>query len=129
MNCTVTSRVYGARTLISHPDVVDDIIRLGNLWTSLRERCLIRGASQGQESDCVGGYLFGHFSIADCMFAPVVLRFKTYDPELTSLQEFPLAQAYVTTLLCNEYLLEWVDDARLEGPEWKLDQYEAYVDP
>lgn len=26
-----------------------------------------------------GGYLFGHFSIADCMYAPVVSRFTTFD--------------------------------------------------
>ncbi|MEI9929752.1 MAG: glutathione S-transferase family protein [Rhizomicrobium sp.] len=25
-----------------------------------------------------GGYLFGHFSVADCMYAPVVSRFVTY---------------------------------------------------
>jgi glutathione S-transferase len=26
-----------------------------------------------------GGFLFGHFTIADCMYAPVVSRFTTYD--------------------------------------------------
>lgn len=26
-----------------------------------------------------GGFLFGHFTVADCMYAPVVSRFTTYD--------------------------------------------------
>lgn len=30
----------------------------------------------------VGGFLFGRFSIADCMYAPVVSRFRTYGIEL-----------------------------------------------
>jgi glutathione S-transferase len=31
-----------------------------------------------------GGFLFGYFSIADCMYAPVLSRFRTYGIELPS---------------------------------------------
>jgi len=31
-----------------------------------------------------GGFLFGGFSIADCMYAPVVSRFKTYGVDVSS---------------------------------------------
>ena len=34
-----------------------------------------------------GGYLFGRFSVADCMYAPVVSRFRTYDIALPKLVE------------------------------------------
>ena len=36
-----------------------------------------------------GGFLFGRFSIADCMYAPVVSRFRTYGIALS-----PALQAY-----------------------------------
>ncbi len=31
-----------------------------------------------------GGFLFGRFSIADCMYAPVVSRFTTYGVEVSA---------------------------------------------
>lgn len=49
------------------PECRADIDRIVALWTQLRETY---GAG--------GPYLFGRFSIADCMFAPVIFRFRSY---------------------------------------------------
>eukprot|EP01034_Spumella_vulgaris_P038068 gene38068-46975_t len=73
-------------------------------------------------------YLFGEFSAADCMYAPVAIRFMTYDPELTSLEQFPLAQEYVRVLYRNEMVQEWIADARKEGPTTFLQNYEVFSD-
>ena len=56
-----------------------------------------------------GDYLFGDFSVADCMFAPIAMRFTTYGIELST-----VSQNYVETLLENSALLSWVNDARNE---------------
>ena len=57
-----------------------------------------------------GDYLFGEFSLADCMFAPIVMRFTTYGIELSE-----PSQDYVRTMLQNAALSEWVEDARNES--------------
>lgn len=49
--------------------VAKDIARIDELWTLCRTR---HGSS--------GDFLFGAFSIADAMYAPVVSRFFTYGP-------------------------------------------------
>lgn len=48
-------------------------------------------------------WLFGDFSIADAMFAPVVLRLKTYQISLS-----PLAQQYCDTVIACPVLQEWI---------------------
>lgn len=59
-------------------------------------------------SDCrsrfgeAGPYLFGTFSIADAMYAPVASRFRTYRPELSA-----PAAAYVATLLADPGFKAW----------------------
>ena len=53
--------------------------------------------------------LFGSFSIADCFFAPVVMRFDCYKPELSA-----KAQAYVNSMLEHPSLKSWIADALLE---------------
>ena len=40
-----------------------------------------------------GDFLFGHFTAADAMFAPVASRFATYEPELGA-----VAKAYVAAI-------------------------------
>ena len=49
--------------------IADDIARIAEIWESCR-----RDHGKG------GDFLFGRFSIADAMFAPVVSRFVTYGP-------------------------------------------------
>jgi len=55
------------------PDVQADINRITTIWRDCRKR-------YGEAS--VGPFLFGGFTIADAMFAPVVSRFRTYRVEL-----------------------------------------------
>lgn len=65
-----------------------------------------------------GLYLFGDFSIADCMFAPIAMRFATYGIELSA-----TSQKYMENLLQNPALLSWVSDARNDGqilPDFEL---------
>lgn len=49
-----------------------------------------------------GPYLFGTFTIADAMYAPVASRFRTYRPELSA----PAAD-YVATLLADPGFTAW----------------------
>jgi len=53
--------------------------------------------------------LFGEFGIADCFFAPVVLRFKTYEIQLTE-----KAQSYADTVLEHPSLQVWLQAAAQE---------------
>ncbi len=57
-----------------------------------------------------GDYLFGPFSIADCMFAPVAMRFSTYAVELSE-----LSQKYIDTLLNNYAVKQWREQAMQES--------------
>lgn len=53
------------------PDCLRDIQRILQIWRDCRSRLGIDG-----------GFLFGRFGIADAMFSPVVLRFRTYEYKL-----------------------------------------------
>ena len=56
-----------------------------------------------------GPFLFGHFTIADAMFAPVVSRFRTYAVELTD-----EAAAYAAAVWDMPAMKAWVEDAKNE---------------
>lgn len=57
-----------------------------------------------------GPYLFGqHRTVADAMYAPVVLRFMTYDVALDN-----TCQAYCKQVLALPEVVEWVEAARAE---------------
>ncbi|MBX2832079.1 MAG: glutathione S-transferase family protein [Rhodospirillales bacterium] len=77
-----------------------DIIRITEIFKTCRTQF-----GQG------GDFLFGHFSIADAMFAPVVSRFKTYDVTLD-----PIGNAYMETILALPEMKAWYNDALAE--EW-----------
>ena len=59
-----------------------DIARIGTIWSETRE-------AYGDG----GPFLFGAFSAADAMFAPVATRFRTY-----GIKTDPVSQAYVDAL-------------------------------
>ncbi|HVL34046.1 MAG TPA: glutathione S-transferase family protein [Burkholderiales bacterium] len=65
-----------------------------------------------------GPFLFGAFTAADAMYAPVALRFRTYDVPVHN-------QAYAEALLALPAMREWVAAAERE-PESiaALDRYE-----
>jgi len=79
-------------------DVQKDIDRITDIWAFCR--------SEFGEG---GPWLFGNFSMADAMYAPVVLRFQTYDVALSS-----FAREYVNTTLENSFLNEWVEAGKTE---------------
>lgn len=60
-------------------------------------------------SDNKGDYLFGSFSIADAMFAPVVLRFHRYNVKVNK-----PSLAYVNTMLKHPAMQEWIAAGRAE---------------
>ncbi|TXJ33475.1 MAG: glutathione S-transferase family protein [Afipia sp.] len=67
-------------------------------------------------SDCLeksgGPFLFGHRSMADAMYAPVVTRFVTYDVQLG-----PALAAYAKRVLALPEMQEWIEAARQEPAE------------
>lgn len=85
------------------PGVADDVARIEAIWTDLRQRF----GSQGP-------YLFGAFSIADAMYAPVVTRFKTYGVQIN-----PTAQAYADAVQAHPFMREWTAAALAET--WVVD--------
>jgi glutathione S-transferase len=74
------------------PEVQGEINRITSLWREQR-----RKAAEGD-----GPFLFGHFTIADAMFAPVVSRFRTYKIELDE-----LCQSYADTVWALPSYQEW----------------------
>jgi glutathione S-transferase len=89
------------------PGVDEDIKRIVSTWRECRERF-------GNNGD----FLFGHFTIADAMYAPVVTRFKTYGVELWGLEK-----KYCDTILALPTMQEWYEAARNEPhviPEFEL---------
>lgn len=74
------------------PEVQRDIDRVIEIWQDARTRF----------ATADGPWLFGTFTIADAMFAPIVCRFDVYNVSLP-----PLAAAYRDTLLAHPAMQEW----------------------
>lgn len=92
------------------PEALADIARIVSLWRDTRARF---GAD--------GPYLFGaRFGIADAMFAPVVVRFWAWEPELPD-----DAKTYCASVWEHPFMVEWRAAALLEKP---VARYEALVD-
>jgi glutathione S-transferase len=88
-------------------DLRADLTRLEFLWRDTQQRF-------GGE----GGYLFGAFSAADAMYAPVVTRLDTY--------QLPVAEdtrTYMDKILNNNAFTEWKQQALAEP--WSIADYEA----
>lgn len=62
-----------------------------------------------------GPFLFGAFSAADAMYAPVCSRFRTYVPDLRRFGDDGTAAAYVETIFAMPEMAEWADGARAEA--------------
>ena len=62
--------------------------------------------------------MFGNFTIVDAMFAPVVLRFRTYEPP----QLTPFAREYMKAILDDDDVKEWC--ALAEKEQHRIDKYE-----
>ncbi|MBL8299269.1 MAG: glutathione S-transferase family protein [Rhodanobacteraceae bacterium] len=79
-------------------EVMRDIERIGAIWRDCRARHAAAGA-----------FLFGDFSIADAMYAPVALRIVSY-----AIPIGPVERGYVDTLLALPAMREWLADAEAE---------------
>ncbi|NNC78449.1 MAG: glutathione S-transferase family protein [Woeseiaceae bacterium] len=91
MNC----RAMGRKVALP-ADLTRDIDRIFSIWT-----------------DCYkqygGDWLFGDFSIADSMYAPVVLRFRTYGVNLPE-----SAYVYAKRVLESPAMQDWLAAAETE---------------
>jgi len=85
------------------PEVLAEIARIVAIWSEAR-----------------GPFLFGAFGAADAMYAPVVLRFRTYAVELP-----PVCRAYADAVLALPALQQWMRDAERETES--LPQFELYA--
>lgn len=82
------------------PEVQRDIDRVCEIWSEARR----------DFATADGPWLFGSFSVADAMFAPVVCRFDVYNVSLP-----PVAAAYRDALLAHPAMREWSAAALLES--------------
>ena len=92
MNCNSSHKLKPTELL------QNEIARIDAIWSCCRKRF-------GQN----GSYLFGRFSIADCMFVPMAICFECHGAELCS-----EAKSYKKTLLENPFIHKWLELAKLE---------------
>lgn len=85
------------RPFVGHtPDALADAARVQSIW---RDQLAASG----------GPFLFGEFTIADAMFAPVTTRFTTYDVELDA-----RCRGYVEAIAALPAFQAWRADAERE---------------
>ena len=89
------------------PGALADVARIDAIW---REALAQSG----------GPFLFGAgFGNADAMFAPVVARFLTYQPDLSA-----AARAYCAAVRGHALVAAWYEAAAGEPAEWFIPRYE-----
>ena len=79
------------------PEVLGNIARIEAIWAE----CLAKSG---------GPFLFGDFCIADAMFAPVVMRFNTYAPDLSA-----TSLDYAKRITALPAVAAWIEGAREEA--------------
>jgi glutathione S-transferase len=80
------------------PAAASDVARIDELWNECRRQY---GAQ--------GPWLFGEYSIADAMYAPVVLRFNHHGATLSA-----TGAAYMRQTLQDPHLQQWIAEAARE---------------
>jgi glutathione S-transferase len=85
---------------------LDEIERIKYLWQKCRT-----------EFGHNGPWLFGDFSIADAMFAPIVIRFNGYNIALDG-----DVKDYVNNVLNDPKITEWMDAGKLEKQVIEADE-------
>ncbi|MGG5820711.1 glutathione S-transferase family protein [Falsiroseomonas sp. HW251] len=89
------------------PDALADIARVEAIWAEALK------ASGGP-------FLFGRdFGLADAMYAPVVTRFLTWQPDLTA-----TTRTYCEAVRAHPLVAQWYDEAAKEPAAWLLEKYE-----
>ena len=106
MEWPMNARARHRRTVLT-PGLEADIDRVDEIWNDCRRRF---GAA--------GPWLFGDYSIADAMYAPVVLRFNTYGAQVSE-----TARWYMATVLEDSILQSWLAAAKAEP--WTIEGSEV----
>ncbi|HEX9708222.1 MAG TPA: glutathione S-transferase family protein [Steroidobacteraceae bacterium] len=96
-SCPMNARATGRRVPMT-PPLERDLRRIDAIWSGCRR-------DYGER----GPYLFGAFSAADAMYAPVVLRVRSYGLPLSE-----LATRYLETMLADDHLCDWIEAASRE---------------
>lgn len=96
-SCPMNARATGRRVPMT-PPLEQDLRRIDTIWSGCRR-------DHGER----GPWLFGDFSVADAMYAPVALRVRTYGLPLSQ-----LAARYLETMLTDDHLQQWVRAAEQE---------------
>ena len=84
-----------------------DVARIEAAWAHAR-----------QTFGAAGPFLFGRFSAADAMFAPVVNRFHVYDIAVSR-----TSRAYMDAVMALPAWKAWIKDA--EAEPWRMEKYES----
>ncbi len=92
LNCKATLRRTGSEKLLN------EIARLDSIW-----RCCRHNFGEN------GDYLFGRFSVADCMFAPFAIILQINEAVLCE-----ESQRYCDTLVNNPFVQNWIAQGRAE---------------
>jgi glutathione S-transferase len=101
----MNARARNRRTA-STPGLESDVDRVDEIWNDCRRRF---GAA--------GPWLFGEYSVADAMYAPVVLRFNTYGARVSE-----TARWYMAAALEDATLQSWLTASKAEP--WTLERSE-----
>jgi len=88
------------------PETLADIARIEAMWAFAR-------AKWGQG----GPFLFGAFSAADAMYAPIVLRFDNYRAPVSA-----NTRAYMETIMATPAWRKWMAGAASET--WRIPRFE-----
>jgi glutathione S-transferase len=92
------------------PAALADIARLEAMWADTRRRFA-----------AAGPFLFGAtLTVADVMYAPVVTRLLTWQPEISA-----ETRAYCDAVRAHPLVAEWYDAAAKEPKEWEVARYET----
>ena len=102
----MNARASGRRTPMT-PALERDVNRIIELWNGCRGRYAAGGP-----------WLFGEYSLADAMYAPVALRLRTYGAAVGG-----LAGDYLATVLADAHIGAWVAAAVAEP--WTIPHDEA----
>ena len=90
-----------------NPESLADIARVEAIWAE---------ALAAYGGPFLGGASFG---LVDAMYAPVVTRFLTWQPELSA-----TSRAYCDAVRAHPLVDRWYQDAAAEPAEWLLAKYE-----
>ncbi|MEQ9688121.1 MAG: glutathione S-transferase family protein [Bauldia litoralis] len=88
------------------PEARADIARVAEIWRQARDNW---GRKDG------GPWLFGHYTVADGMYAPIVTRFRTYGVTLD-----PICEAYMEAVCADADLKAWEAQAEIDPPQEPL---------